>query len=248
MNPISILIVEDDPMQGVELERIAADLGYLVLQIADNAEDALQIAQNQKVDLIILDISLKGRLNGIELAEQLVPLQIPIIFATGFEDEQTYLQAKQVRPQAYLVKPIKKATLQNAIETALLNTNNPSLVNEVLIRWQEDLILKDFVFLKSADKLIKIDLSEVAIIEADGNYCVLYLAQERHIVKMSLKRIKQKVSSRRFVQIHRNYLVQIPFIASYSNHTETVTILNKNLPVGVTYRTSFLKRLNFLED
>lgn len=249
MKAVTILIVEDDPVQAVELERTITESGYQVVEVVDNADAAQKIVETQKIDLILIDIGIKGRLNGIELADLLVPKQIPVIFATAFEDEQTYLQAKHAFPRAYLVKPIKKATLQNAIETALLHTYDSSLLNEMLVRWQEDMILKDYVFLKSNDRLIKIDLSEVAIIEADGNYCILYLQKERHVaVKMSLKRIRQKISPRRFIQIHRNYVVQIPFIESFNSQNETVLVLDKNLPVGVTYRSPFLKRLNFLED
>lgn len=245
---ITVLIVEGDPLQALELERIISDSGYQVLDTVDNAEAAQQIVGTQKVNLLVIDISIKGRLNGIELAAVLAPKQIPIIFVTEFEDEQTYLQARRLFPWAYLVKPIKKSTLQSAIETALLHTNDSALLNKMLIRWQEDMILKDYVFLKSSDRVIKVDLSEVAIIEADGNYCIVYLPNEKQVVKMSLKRIRQKVSPRRFLQIHRNFLVQLPFIDSFNSQTETVTILEKQLPVGGTYRAAFLKRLNFLED
>ncbi|MFN7119174.1 MAG: LytR/AlgR family response regulator transcription factor [Saprospiraceae bacterium] len=248
MKAVQILIIEEDPLQAAELERFMMESGYQAIPMADNSDAVHQLVYTNQVDLAIIDISLKGRLNGIELAVQLLDQAIPVIFITAYDDEQTYLQAKQVHPQAYLVKPIKKVTLQHAIEVALMHNRQPFHMMELLARWQDDLTLKDYVFLKSADKVINVNLSEVAIIQAEGNYCILYLAKERHVVKMSLKRIKQKVSMRRFIQIHRSYLVQIPYIEVFNNQTETITILDKSVPVGVTFRADLLKRLNFLED
>ncbi len=248
MKVINVLIVEDDPIYSVELERIVQESGYHVLEVVDNSETALRVVQTEIVHLILMDISIKGRLNGIEVAEQLAPLGIPIIFLTVFEDDQTYMQVKQLGAYRYIVKPVKKLTLQNAIESVLVGTKEPSVKMEMLRLWQEDTALRNHIFLKTGNRLMKIDLTKVAIIESDGNYVTLYTENGKYAAKMSLKRIKQKISSRQYVQIHRNYIVNILYINTIDNKLNQVDVLGKGLPLGVTYKTQFMERLNSLGE
>ena len=119
MNKLKILIVEDDAASLLTLESAVYDLGYSEIFTTNNSESALEIIGKESPDLLLLDIDIKGKFNGIEVAEKISHLEIPVIFITGFDDPQIHLKAKAVGPHAYLLKPFNILTLETAIDTAL---------------------------------------------------------------------------------------------------------------------------------
>ncbi|MBX2926216.1 MAG: response regulator transcription factor [Saprospiraceae bacterium] len=249
MEKVSILIVEDDPLFSVELRRLIEEaLGYEVAACVNNAADALQWMSNSKrlPDLALIDISLPGSMDGIDLAEKMTG--IPIIFITSADVPGIYHRARMLMPHGYLVKPVGKLTLQSIIESALLRAGNPGLSADVLRVWQEDLVLDNHVFLKThSGKLEKINLEEVAVIEADGNYCIIYTTQNRkHAVKISLKRMAMQLSGKLFIQIHRNYLVSLKALESVDTATNQVVVIGQELPIGASFRANLVSHLRKL--
>lgn len=247
MNKISFLIVEDDPVHAIDLERVLEGLEYQIVKTVDNGKDALKVLQKEQVDYVMLDINLKGRMNGIQLAEKVAAFQVPFIFLTSYDDQQTYDTAKQMMPLAYLVKPVPPVTLQSIIESSSIRAQDPSVRQAALQQMEEDRINAQYIFVKSQDRLVRIPIPDIEVIEVDGNYSNIYVSNKKYIVKLSLRRIKQKISSRTFVQIHRNYVVQIPKIEYLDSKKGEVIVNNKKLPIGASYRTVLMKRLNTLE-
>lgn len=241
------MIVEDDILHAIELERILEGLGYLVSQTVDNAKAALSFLKMERVDFAMIDIHLKGRMNGIQLSGKITQMNIPIIFLTSFDDQQTYNSAKKVMPLAYIIKPVSPMTLQSIIESSAFKAEDSSVRHSALQHLEEDRINAQYIFVRSQDKLVKIPILDINIIEVDGNYSNIFSTNKKFIVKLSLKKIKQKISSRIFVQIHRNYMVQIPKIDYVDNKTGEVIINNKKLPIGASYRSHLMQRLNTLE-
>lgn len=246
MERIKILIVEDDPIFAIELTRlIEEDLGYQVAASLDNAADTLQWIRETAVrpDLALLDISLRGDMDGIQLAEELP--QIPVIFITSADVPAIYQRARRVMPYGYIVKPVGHITLQSIVEGALLRAGDPSLSADMARLWQEDLVLNNFIFLKNqAGKLVKIDLKEVIAIESEGNYCIIHTGQQRrHVVKISLKRMAMQLPGRIFVQVHRNFMVSLPAIESIDPTDNLIRVAGKDFPMGVSFRNSLLERL-----
>lgn len=117
---IQILVVEDESIIARDIQDCLEDLGYGVSATAATGLDAIKKATELKPDLILMDIRLKGEMDGIEAAEYIWNrLQIPIIYATGFSDRETLERAKLTRPFGYILKPIEERELYTAIETAL---------------------------------------------------------------------------------------------------------------------------------
>jgi len=245
MDRINILIVEDDPLFTIELVRIVEeDLGFQVAACLESGKDTLEwLSANSKPDLALLDISLKGELNGIELAYELG--KIPIIFITSADVPAIYQQARQVKPYGYIVKPVGRLTLKSMVEGALVHHGDTSVAAEIGRKWQEDETLNNFVFLKNqSGKLVKIDLQEIVVIESDGNYCTILMADEkRHVLKMSLKRMTSHLSNKLFVQIHRNFMIHLPSVESIDTTENTVRVAGKEYPLGLTFRSNLLDRL-----
>ncbi|MGE5343131.1 MAG: response regulator [Candidatus Omnitrophota bacterium] len=123
-----ILIAEDDAIQAEDLKEILEDLGYSVLKPVSKGDDAVRLAAKEKPDLVIMDIRLKGTIDGIEAAEKIrerygIPRYgIPIIFLTAFERDHAYIQrAKNTIDCTFVAKPPSEDELQAAIAKALFN-------------------------------------------------------------------------------------------------------------------------------
>ncbi len=119
-NVPKILIVEDETIVAMDIERGLRGLGYAVIGAIGNGEQAVELAQAQRPDLILMDIRLKGAMDGIEAASQIRSRQgIPVIFLTAHADEATVERAKVAEPYGYLLKPFVDQELHTAIEIAL---------------------------------------------------------------------------------------------------------------------------------
>ena len=122
--PIKILIVEDEMSIALELEMLVDELGYQLIGIIDNGEEALLAAKEKLPDLILMDIDIKGEYNGLTVAEKIKDLPIAILFITSFETQAMLQKAKSTNFVGYLTKPIRKVSIEGAIEAAIRLLNN----------------------------------------------------------------------------------------------------------------------------
>jgi two-component system, cell cycle sensor histidine kinase and response regulator CckA len=114
-----ILVVEDEPLAAEDIRFCLMDLGYGVAA-ASRGEDAMKTAEEAKPALILMDIGLKGQMDGIDAAEQIRSrLDIPVVFLTAYADEKTVARAKLTEPYGFLTKPFSERGLKAAIETAI---------------------------------------------------------------------------------------------------------------------------------
>jgi len=115
-----ILVVDDEAIISMQLEERLHAMGYTVAGMAASGEDAIEKARRLSPDLILMDIVMPGRLNGIEAAQAIVcELDIPVVFVTSYADDAIIEKAKQVRPYGYIVKPFNALEIKAAIEVAL---------------------------------------------------------------------------------------------------------------------------------
>lgn len=120
MTKANILIVEDDRITAEIIQSALKKLGYAVTSIASTKKEALKRAEEQKPDLVLMDIMLKGKMEGIEAADQIRSnLNIPVIYLTAYSDEQTLKRARITDPFGYILKPFETKELHTAIEIAL---------------------------------------------------------------------------------------------------------------------------------
>ncbi|MDO9543179.1 MAG: response regulator [Kiritimatiellia bacterium] len=121
VNPVpSIMIVEDEAIVAKDIETSLIGLGYSICAVVSSGEEALVTARDAKPDLILMDIMLKGEIDGIETAKRITShLDIPVIFLTAFSDESTIGRAKETNASGYLLKPFEERELRSTIEMAL---------------------------------------------------------------------------------------------------------------------------------
>ena len=115
-----IMIVEDEIVIAMELQRNLDNLGYTVTGIVSSGEKAVESAGTDKPDLVLMDIKLSGEMDGIEAAKRIHDrYEIPIVYLTAHADEKTLQRAKLAEPFGYLVKPFSEVELRTTIEVSL---------------------------------------------------------------------------------------------------------------------------------
>jgi len=114
-----ILVVDDEAIITMQLEERLNAMGYTVAGMAANGEDAIDKAQRLAPDLVLMDIVMPGKLNGIEAAGAIAKMDIPVVFVTSYADDAIIEKAKQVGPYGYIVKPFNELEIKAAIEVAL---------------------------------------------------------------------------------------------------------------------------------
>ena len=122
MDKKKILIVEDEPAIAEDLMDILELEGFQVSSIVHSYDQALSVLAIDKPDLIFLDIALKGRENGMDVAEVInEKFNIPFIFLTSFSDAETIKKAAALKPSGYLVKPFKERDIAPLVAVAFAN-------------------------------------------------------------------------------------------------------------------------------
>ncbi len=123
MKDKKVLIVEDEVVVALELEERLKEMGYSVCGITFSGEKAISLAGEANPNLILMDIKLKGKMNGIEAADTIKEkFTIPSIFVTAFSDENTIQQIKSSANNEYLIKPFEEDELKGAIERVVGTT------------------------------------------------------------------------------------------------------------------------------
>ena len=115
-----ILVVEDEAITAMSLKLRLTRFGYDISKIVATGEEAIASIEQEKPDLILMDIRLAGELSGIETAQQIQTSHkaLPIIFMTGYSDQELHEQVQQLHPLAYFIKPINVQELHTTITGA----------------------------------------------------------------------------------------------------------------------------------
>ncbi len=139
MTEKKILIVEDNAIVARETSERLKHLGYTVTGIAARGTDAIENARTSRPDLILMDINLKGDMDGIETATKIAEFSdAPVIYLTAYSDDETLQRARKTKPLAYLVKPFKERELYSNIELAMHRAKSEKVMTRS--RQMEDLI------------------------------------------------------------------------------------------------------------
>ena len=118
--PPRILIVEDGLIMARDIERRLQSMGYGVVGLATSGEEAIKSVTHAKPDLVLMDVRLKGSIDGIQTAAKIHTLtDVPIVYVTAYSDDATLTRARQTEPFGYVLKPFEEKELRTTIEMAL---------------------------------------------------------------------------------------------------------------------------------
>ena len=235
-----ILIVEDDMIIAANISLQLSKLGYEVTGIESRGEDAVNHAIENRPDIILMDIQLKGNINGIEAAKQIQEkLDIPLIYLTANSDESSFQKAKETRPYAFITKPFNKLNLERTIELVIEKVSSET--HETIEENTLTDCLDDRIFIRNNGKLIKLMLDEILYIEADRNYCNIVAESQNYLIVSPLNTFCQKVESKDFLRVHRSFVVNIKKLDAVAD--SYLEIKRKVIPISKMYKESLMNSI-----
>ncbi|WP_317164442.1 LytR/AlgR family response regulator transcription factor [Oceanihabitans sp. IOP_32] len=242
--PVKILIVEDEMIIAANISLQLTTLGYEVTGIISRGEEALvHIKQNQP-DIVLMDIQLKGRLDGVETVKMMQQdFDIPIIYLTANADDGNFNRAKKTHPYAFISKPFKKLDLKRVIELTIsqfeAKENNGKSSIDMPI---SPFILSDCIFVRHHEKMVKVDIKDILYIEAERNYSRIHSKDKEYLLVTTLKDMDEKLPVNLFLRIHRSFIVNIAHIDEIA--TSHVVISKKAIPLSKRLKEELLNRLH----
>lgn len=243
MEALRILVVEDDPMIAESLAEMLDLLGHEVQRVAESGEEAVMELMENEPDLILLDIQLKGKMDGVEVARLVKEkYNVPFIFTTAYADNETINRAKAEGPFGYIVKPYGVKDIMAAIEVAI---SNYRLFKELSGNVPAaPMAVNDQLYLKVDHRLIKVNMNDILYVEAKGDYVLFKTDKESFIVYSTLKNVKLKLPEADFMQVHRSFIVNLKQIDDIEE--TNLSIAKKVVPVSRANRQELLNRINTL--
>ena len=250
MSKKSVLIVEDESIVSKDIQTCLKKLGYTIAGACSKGEEAITLAEETKPDVILMDIMLKGDLNGIETAMKINEKQsIPVIYLTAYADENTVDKAKYSQPYGYIIKPFKEVDLHSSIEVALYKHSK-----EMELKKERDLLYslvesreeQGVVFVKANSKMQKIRTKDIYFVEALKDYVTINTADQRYTILSTMKNIEERLSKKEFLRAHRSFIVRIDKIKAIDHNVLIMEESNREIPVGGSYRDELVGRLNML--
>lgn len=233
---MKILIVEDELLIARDLADMLEDFGHEVIGIAKNYTIAVQLFDEERPDLALLDINLGGYKTGIDVAAYISETRpVPFIYLSSYEDMPTVNAALKTAPTAYLQKPFQKTALYSALELAVQNFKQKTQTNTEPTT--SGAIIDDALFIRDKDSLTKISLADILYLKSDRNYLELHTAARKYLIRQSLKEMQHELPAW-FIQIHKSYLVNTKLITVI--HSGTVSIGDVELPLSSSYKDNLL--------
>ena len=233
---ITCVIVDDEPMALKLVESYVKKTPFLDLKKkCSSAIEALEFIKEVPVDLLFLDIQMPD-LTGLEFSKML-PKETRVIFTTAFD--QYALEGFKVEALDYLLKPFDYAEFLSA-------ANKASIWFSMVKGKQESIVSKEkeFLFVKSEYKQLRIKLADVLYFEGLKDYIKIYLKDEPKpiLTLMSLKSIEEELSNTQFLRVHRSFIVSLKNVEVIER--SQIVINKQRITVSEQYKPKFLEFVN----
>lgn len=227
---MNCLIVDDEEMSRATIEHFVKKIPHLsIVGLCADAIEASEYMLAHKIDLVFLDIEMP-EISGLEFASNLRG-DTSVILITS--KKEYAVDAFEQNVVDYLVKPVDFNRFLKAVSKVKQKEGKsaPSVKD-------------DEIFIKSGNKIIKVKLSEIRYIQAMADYAVIHCEGKKHIIYSTMKLLDKKLPSDKFARIHRSYIVNIQKINQIEDLK--VNIGDALLPIGVSYKESFMAKLQML--
>jgi two-component system LytT family response regulator len=248
MDSINVLIIDDDPADSDKLVDVLRENGYAVTGVARTFNEALSLFYERRPDIVVIDIFLDGKPDGIAFAEtiNIVPNAAkPFVFLTFSQDRQIFERAKLTQPFSYLMKPFNPLEILYAIEMAVEKFYNES--KALSAENQNAVMSKDFLFIKKKNSLKKILVTDIAYIEVEERYCNIITENEKFVIQISLTKILELLDGTKFARTHRNYIVNTEKITEIAMADNLIILKgNHKVTLSDTYK-DFINRFRILK-
>ncbi len=205
------IIIDDERLARQELKNLLA--AYPEIQVvgeAANAEQAMEMIEKLNPDVIFLDIQMPGK-NGFELLEEISGVP-EVVFVTAFDEYA--IRAFEVNALDYLLKPIQPSRLAETVKKILDKESLDKLETTAPTYLLSD---KDQVFVKDGDKCWFVKLSEVRLLESEGNYVRVHFDKNHPLILRSLNQLEERLDVRTFFRASRKYIINLKWVEGIEN-------------------------------
>ena len=234
MNKIKIGIVEDEMIIAETIVLALEKIGYECAGVARKYKGAIKMCAETVPDLMLLDINLGAKKDGIDLALEIKErFNTPIIFLTANSDPATVNRAKAIKPLAFLVKPFSPNDLYTAIEIGWNNYYDNS-------NWE--LTTSPHIIVKVGTRYEKVVLDEIILLKNEQNYMLLTLVSGRNLMVRSItEQMLKRLPAATFVKINRSYIVNCNYVTTIE--TKTISIANLKLNITKAVKEELLLKM-----
>lgn len=215
---LKAVVADDEPLARERIKRlIAADPDLEIVQECRNGAEILEALRSQEIDLLLLDIQMPG-LNGLDVVREMDKRKPPMIVFITAHDRYA-VQAFDIHAVDYLLKPVEPQRFREAIQRvkermqmrSALGTQErfASVLNTLESLAASDSASPARLVVHSGTKDLFVNISDIEWIEAADYYVCLHVADKKHLLRESIKRLESQLDSRKFVRVHRSAIVNI---------------------------------------
>ena len=228
MDRYTCIIIEDEPLALEKTKDFVHKVPFLQLSATfDNALNGLAYLNNNKVDVLFLDINM-DELSGIELLES-SKISSQVIITTAYQEYA--LKGYELKITDYLLKPFTFNRFLQAVNKAQENLSQRSVVKPV-----------DFIFVKTENRLEKIMINDILYIEGMRDYLRIHTSSKKIMTLQSFTELEQLIPAQLVCRVHKSYMVAINKIESIER--SRIKIADQLIPVSETYKETFLQLIN----
>lgn len=203
-----ILIIEDEPELALNIKEILVLIGYEVAGILDNGKDVLEFIQNNPVDLIFMDIQIRGPIDGVELCKQIkTRIKIPVVYLTAFSNKSILDKIATTEYEGYILKPFTIEDLQAT--TYLVIKNFP--------KKPQSSLKKSVIMVRDKGNAIPLQFDEILYLKADGLYTVIQTKTKSYVSRNILKDMIKGLPKNIFIRVHKSYAINYKEISSFNS-------------------------------
>jgi DNA-binding LytR/AlgR family response regulator len=203
MEPVKILIVEDNPLEAEEMRFFAQQVGYHVTEICTTGESALKSIKKNFPDIVLLDIHLPGELDGVDIAGIIKKSwHLPVVFLTANPEVETMTRMKEILGDFFLPKPFNNLQLITAIDYSLIKTGisagDPA---------HPAIQLNQYFFFYNGKGYEKICIPDILYIKSDRNRSIIHLKDKDAFTANLHLKIIERLQHPYLVRVHRSVIV-----------------------------------------
>ncbi len=228
MDKYTCVIIEDEPLAMDRTSGFVQKIPFLQLDATfDNALDGLSYLNQHAVDLLFLDINM-DELSGIELLES-ANLKSQVIITTAYQEYA--LKGYELRVTDYLLKPFTFNRFLQAVNAAEEN-----------IRQRVAEPPRDFIFVKTENRLEKITIADIVFIEGMRDYRRIHTVDKKIMTLQNFREFEQIIPANLVHRVHKSYMVSLHRIESIER--SRIKIAQQLIPISETYREAFFREIN----
>lgn len=227
---INCVIIDDEPLAREGLANYVREVDFLdLVGIGENPLELLHLIDQQKVDLIFLDIQMP-KMNGIEFLKimQKPPM---VVITTAYPSYA--LEGFQLNVLDYLLKPV---TFERFFKAAAKARDYHKLLNGDHAKQNED-----YFFIKCGNKYEKIPFEDILYVEGMQNYVNIYTDKGKFVTMLSLKSLEENLDERSFIRVHKSYIVAVNKINGIEGNE--IFIQSNRIPISRNYRQEVLEKV-----